>query len=68
MPRSKKKKAQRNTEEGQRQARLEEMDGLAAIFSEAFRQDEDELGFSLHLVPHPGEASRNNVSIDLVAQ
>ena len=68
MPKPKKKKTQRNAEELHRQARLEEMDGLAAIFSEAFQRDEDDQGFTLHLVPHAGEASGNNVSIDLVAQ
>ena len=50
MPKSKKKKNQRGGEDEQRQARLDEMAGLAAIFSEAFEQDDDDLGFKLHLV------------------
>ncbi len=50
MPKSKKKKNQRGGEDEQRQARLDEMAGLAAIFSDAFEQDDDELGFKLHLV------------------
>ena len=50
MPKSKKKKNQKGAEDEQRQARMDEMAGLTAIFSDAFEQDGDDLGFRLLMV------------------
>jgi hypothetical protein len=43
----------------------DEMLALEAIFAEAMVVKEDNSGFSLRVVPHPGEAEVNHVSIQL---
>lgn len=44
---------------------LEEFSALQAIFVEDLEVHEDETGFNLKLVPHPGQAEENFVSITI---
>jgi len=46
----------------------EEMIALSAIFDSSFEVHEDERGFNLLVVPHPGQADDNFVSVKLVAR
>ena len=46
----------------------EEMVALEAIFDEEFEAHEDGGGFNLTIVPHPGEAESNFVSVQLVVR
>ncbi|KAK9906778.1 hypothetical protein WJX75_007809 [Coccomyxa subellipsoidea] len=76
MARKKKKGSKQNTsrEAALSRAAQEELVALQAIFSnpdgdaeeeEPFKIDEDEQGFSLRVVPHPGDAEANFVWADL---
>ncbi len=43
----------------------EEQFALAAIYRDSYREDEDSHGFSLMVVPHPGQAEENYCSVEL---
>lgn len=62
-----KKRAQAAAEMSQEEAR-EELLALEAIFGEDLAVHEGSLGFSLRVVPHPGEAAANHVSLMLVVR
>ena len=66
----KKKKGQRRRaikDLSQEEAR-EELLALQYIFGEDLVVHEDRLGFTLSIVPHPGEAQANHVAVTLVAR
>ena len=44
---------------------IDEMVALQSIFAEEYRPDNAGTGFSLFVVPHPGQAAANHVSLDL---
>ena len=68
----KKKKATKQRKGTKNEADLEEardeMLALSAIFAEAMVVDEDQAGFNLRVVPHPGEAEANHVAIQLTVR
>jgi translation initiation factor 2-alpha kinase 4 len=43
----------------------EEIIALAAIYGEEFQLDEDNHGFRVKIVPHPGDAEANYVELQL---
>lgn len=46
----------------------EELLVLQAIFAEAMEVRPDESGFSIRVVPHPGEAAANHVAVQLIVR
>lgn len=66
MAKKKKKKASKGREV--HQEAKEELEVLAAIFGDSFSVDEDERGFTLQVVPHPGRTEPNYVSAQLAAR
>ena len=66
MVKKKKKKASK-TREVNEEAK-EELEVLAAIFGDSLSLDEDDRGFSLQVVPHPGRTEPNYVSVQLAAR
>ena len=63
----KKKKKSLKSREVQEEAK-EELEVLAAIFGDQFSLDEDERGFGLQLVPHPGRTEPNYVSVQIAVR
>ena len=62
-----KKKKPSKTQELNEEAK-EELEVLAAIFGDSFCLDEDDRGFTLQVVPHPGRTEPNYVSVHLAAR
>lgn len=71
------KKKKRPTTNKKRDAAREELDmeeareevlALSAIFGEALEVRDDEGGFTLRVVPHPGEAMANHVAVQLIVR
>lgn len=60
----KKKKAAKAIDEATRQEIAEEILALAAIYDSAFKLHEDQLGFSLRVVPYTSEQD-NYTSVEL---
>lgn len=53
------------TEEFDREEAKDELLALSAIFGDALTVKDDEQSFVVHVVPHPGEAETNYVSVNL---
>ena len=51
-----------------RTRRRDELLALEAIYSEAVAVREDQGGFTMTVVPHPGEAEENYVSVQLIVR
>lgn len=64
---AKKKKALAAQELDREEVR-DELLALEAIYGEDFEARGDGSGFSLRVVPHPGEAEANHVSVKLVVR
>ncbi len=62
-----KRRATAATQLSQEEAR-EELLALEAIFGEDLTVHEGSLGFTLRVVPHPGEAAFNHVAVTLVVR
>ena len=62
-----KKKKPSKTKELNEEAK-EELEVLAAIFGDSFALDEDDRGFTLQVVPHPGRTEPNYGSVQLAAR
>lgn len=64
----KKRKAQRQKVAAAQQIKqeiAEELLAIEAIYAEDFQLHDDGVGFTLHIVPHPGELQANYVAVDL---
>lgn len=61
----KKKKKGRSRASADYEEATDEMLALQSIYDSSFTPAEDGLGFTIAIVPHPGEAASNSCSIDL---